>query len=111
MNMRDREIKSVELGLAEAHEKVAIGEAALRLADNPDFKKLILEGYCRDNVVRLTNCLNEVGFEDSQDAIKRGLEGVAEFTRYMRQLVREGELAEAAILDHEETLDALRAEQ
>ena len=105
------DIEHVELSIEEARKKVERGEAALRLAENSDFKELVLKGYCKDEAVRLVNTLNEVGFEESQPDINRMLASISDFNRYMRHIVREGKQAENAIIEHEETLDDLRAEQ
>ena len=104
------DIEQVELSIEEAQKKVDRADAALRLADNSDFKEIIMNGYCKDEAVRLVNTLNEVGFEEVQPDIKRMLESISDFSRYLRHVVREGRMAKESIIDHENTLDELRAE-
>lgn len=104
------DIEQVELSIEEAKKKVDRADAALRLTDNSDFKEIIMNGYCKDEAVRLVNTLNESGFEEVQPDIKRMLESISDFGRYLRHVVREGRMAKEAIIDHENTLDELRAE-
>lgn len=111
MYANQKDIDQVELSIEEARKKVERREAALRLAENSDFKELVLDGYCKDEAVRLVNTLNETGFEESQVDINRMLASISDFNRYMRHIVREGRIAKEAIIDHEITLDDLRAEQ
>lgn len=110
MRANQDDINQVELSIEEARRKMELANAALRLTENSDFKTIVMNGYTRDEAVRLVNTLNEVGFEESQPHIKRMLESISDFNRYMRQIIREGNLAKVAILDHENTLDELRAE-
>lgn len=109
MNIQS-DIAEVELAIEDALEKIEVMEAILRLSDNPDYKKLVLYGYCGEEAVRLTKCLNEVGMEEEQHHIKRMLESIADYHRYMRTRVQEGRAAKQALDAHRDTLDDLRAE-
>lgn len=103
------EIEKVELSIEVAKEGIEIGKKALRLAENKDFQELILQGYLKENAARLTGLLGDKNVPE-QDEVIRDLHGIASFQRYMRQLVRHGEMMEKALQDSLQALDEMRQE-
>lgn len=102
------EIDQIEVTLGDLKNVVSRRDAAIRLSRNPDFKKVILEGYVKDEAVRLTALIGEEGFD--QEGVQECLRGVAQLQRYIRRIESEGDIAEKSILDHEEALNDLRQE-
>lgn len=110
--MSQNEIQEVELSIEAAREMVDRGKAALRLADNPDFKRLITTGYFRDEAARLALLLSEPTIsEEIRDNINRDLIGVGAVKRYLTTIVQMGEHAASEIESAQEVLEELRAEE
>lgn len=104
------DIETVEISIEYAKEMIAIGDKALRLAENKEFKEIILEGYFRDEAARLTGLLGDPAMKDLQEEIISDLNGIASLQRYLRRLVRQKEMMEHELELHTQTLDELRAE-
>lgn len=87
--------------------------AALRLTQNQDFRKLILEGFCRDEVARLMSMATDPAITDPNvrasclDAAKAG--GVMK--RFLARLIDQADEAERDIPQIEEMLAGARAEE
>lgn len=105
------EIREVEMSIEAAKEMVARGEMARKLADNPDFKKIVLDGYFVDEAARLTHLFSDPMMDEAQrKMIERDLIGIGAFKRYLKNAVQFGEIAAREISDAEIELDELRAE-
>lgn len=100
-------IEQIEEKLAELKEVVKKRNRVLNLAKNPDFKEIILEGFVKDEAVRLTGLIGEEGFD--QEGVQADLRCIAAFQRYLRRVEREGDQAEKSVADHEEMLELVRS--
>ena len=100
-------IEQIEEKLAELKEVVKKRNRVLNLAKNPDFKEIILEGFVKNEAVRLTGLIGEEGFD--QEGVQADLRCIAAFQRYLRRVEREGDQAEKSVADHEEMLELVRS--
>lgn len=103
------DIEQTELTIEHTKELIEKREAAYRLADNPDFKKLVLDGYIRDEAARLAHLLNEPTFTDEQrEFVTKDVYGPGALKRYFQTTIMLGNNAEATLEEHEESLAELR---
>lgn len=84
---------------------------AERLANNSDFRKIVLEGFCRDDCARYVSESGDplLGAEERKDALNIA-QAAGHFKRYMRLQIQMGETADRNIRDLEEAISEVRAE-
>jgi hypothetical protein len=91
---------------------IAKGDAARRLAENEDFKLLIMQGYFVDEPNRMAELmasgrLNEKVFDNCTSSIK----SVADFRTYMKNIMEQARMAHDELKGLEEARDeAIKAE-
>ncbi len=91
---------------------IAKGESARRLAENSDFKLLVLQGYFVDEPNRMAELmasgrLNEKVFENCTKSIQ----AVAEFRNFMKNIIEQAKMANDELESLEEARDeAIKAE-
>jgi hypothetical protein len=80
--------------------------------NNPEWKKLILDGYFRDEAARLVLLKADYGVQDEQvqkDIIK-SIDAIGYFRRYLATIMQRGYTAENALRSDEETREELLSE-
>lgn len=75
----------IDVTESEVRTKIAFGEALERLLTNADFKTVILDGYLKDEAVRLVHLKCEHALQEpiQQAAIDRGITAISEFRQYL----------------------------
>lgn len=109
--MSQNDIEQIELSIEEAQKMVERKERALRLADNPDFKSLILDGYFKDEAIRLTHLLSDPNAVAHRPQITESMVSIGSLKRYLHAIVQMGAMAEQEISEARETLDEIRGEE
>lgn len=109
--MSEQEMNQMEITIAQAKEMVAARDAALKLKTNREFKKVILEGYFREEAVRLTSMLADPGAANFQDAIIADLRAISGLQVYLHNLMLQGDTAERSIAENESELETMRGEE
>jgi hypothetical protein len=110
--MSQQDIEQIELSVEHAKEMVERKKLALQLADNPAFKKLILDGYFRDEAARLAHLLSDPALPaEHREFVRNDINGPGALKRFMSTIVRMGDMAEREIADAELELDELRREE
>lgn len=110
-SQRDQ-IEEVELSIAHAKEIINRGAMAERLSHNPDFKKLVLEGYFTTEAARLALLYSDPNIDpEMREAIGRDLMGPGVFKRYLSTMVQMGYVAQRELGEHIETLEEIREEE
>ena len=104
------DIKEIELSIEEAQKMVERRNQAYRLADNADFKSLILEGYYKDEAVRLVGLSADPSTAKYADETILAIKSISMLQQYMRNIVAFGNTAESEIGDMREVLDEERNE-
>lgn len=106
------DIESVEVTIEELKESLDLAEALQRLQSNPDFVKVINEGYLKDNAVRLVSLKADPTQQTEKDQAKitRGIDGIGALLNYFRTIFAMASTAQTEIADHEQTLESLRNE-
>ena len=93
---------------AKAHfaDIIAKGEAARRLADNADFKLLIMQGYFVDEPSRMAELLSSGRLNDKvADDCTESIKAVGKFRNYMKNIVEQSNMAQDEIASLEEARD------
>lgn len=111
--MSQNAIEEIELSIQEAQAFVDKGKALERLRHNRDFQAVVLEGYLKDEAVRLVHLKNapNVQSEQVQRSIVKQIDAVGVFTQFLNTVHRQAEEAQYAIDSGEEEIEAARAEE
>jgi hypothetical protein len=105
------QIKQVEDTIEEARKQVDLARRIRKLERNPDFKKVILDGYFVDEASRLVLLNNDPSVPEAyRETIRRDMDGFSALKRYLMSNTQLGDSAERAIGEHEDTLEELRIE-
>lgn len=88
MSDADNQRRAIEAQVRKAKKHVEIDEALARLESNRDFKKIITEGYFRDEAVRLVHlkAAPDMQTPHAQAAIVRSIDAIGELSDFFRTL-------------------------
>jgi hypothetical protein len=109
--MSQAEVQQIEETIRQSKKLVDLGEALVRLRSNRDFRKVITEGYLRDEAVRLVHLKAEPFMANKQVEIVRDIDAIGSLHSYLRTLEHSANLGAKAIVDGESTLEEIRAEE
>lgn len=101
-------VEQIELTIEHAREMVKRRDMAMKLTSNREFKALVLEGYMKDESVRMTHLLADPNMQQHRNAIVESLSAIGQFKQYMSQIVTMGDMAERELADAEEALEEER---
>lgn len=107
----ESEIEAVELTIQDAREKVQLRDELVKLGNTKSFKKIFMEGYMKTEAVRLAEIAGEYGMVQYRDEIFDAIKGISHYRQYIDRILREGDMASEAIMQHEMMLDDMRAEE
>jgi hypothetical protein len=107
--MSDEDIKTLELTIIQAREKVALLQSMERLSTNKDFIALVLKGYFEDEAIRLVMAKSASGMEskDNQKAVTKCIDAIGSFGMYLHKTKQEGKMAEMALVDAQLTKEEI----
>jgi len=107
------QIEYIDISIEHAKEQIALLESIERLYKNRDFKKVIIEHYMKDEVVRIVHALASPANKhpDVQAGLQRRIAAVGEFSQFLMAIQRLAEEAQKAILDNEQAREAILAEE
>lgn len=88
-------------------------DAARRLADNADFKALVMEGYLTDEPQRLAELVASGRLNEKvRDDCSRQLVSIGDFRTYMKNIIEQGNMARDEMVALDEARDeAIKAEE
>ena len=106
------EIAALEYQLDGYRKQIERGQAVARLMANRDFKKIILEGYFKDEAVRLVHLKQAPDFQtdDKQRNILRDIDSIGTFRNYLNLVEYFAGQASQAIGVTESVLEEARQE-
>lgn len=104
------DLEQIELTIEEAKKKVAMKDAALKLAGNREFKKIFLEGYFEKEAARLVEISGDSRMIDDREEIFDAIKGISHCQQYLRHIVMEGNLAQESIQEHYSMLDEVESD-
>jgi len=110
--MSAHEIQEIELNIKQAQAFVDAGKALERLQSNRDFKKIVMEGYFKEEAIRLVHLKGDFSQRHApeQEMIAKDMHGIAAMNQYFNMVFARADHAERAIEADENTLDEMRSE-
>ncbi len=106
-------VQQIEANILKSKEILELHKALLRLEDNRDFRKLIKDGYLRDEAVRLVHLTADPMYQtpDRQAAIRADISAIGGLLQYFRTVKHNASIAERAIEADEAERDEILAEE
>jgi hypothetical protein len=98
------ELEEIQLSIQAARDLVEKRDALITLSKNEQFKKMILEGYLKNEAVRLAQISGEYAHREYRGEIMGMITGISYFNQWIEQVLREGDNAEEAIREHEQAM-------
>lgn len=111
--MSAEQVREIEKNIKEAQRFIEIQESVDRLRSNRDFKKIILEGYFKDEAVRLVHLKSDTNMQSDhlQKMITRDLDAIGSLSAYFAAIEQEARRARHAIQAGNEALEELAEEE
>jgi len=109
----DTDRAEVELSMKNARKTRDLALSLERLRSNRDFKALILDGYFREEAIRLVHLRSDPAYQgpEKQALLLLDIDAVANLASYFRTVDALGETARKALKDGEETLEHLAQDE
>ncbi len=104
------DIEQIELSIKEAEAKVERRDRLAKLHENKAFRELIVDGYFKDNAVRLVSAYGDPSASHLQADLLKDIEAVGRLQQYFRTIYQQGDAAERALVEAREELEDIRAE-
>lgn len=106
-------VQLIEENIRRAKEFVELDKALQRLMENRDFRKVVQEGYFRDEAVRLVHLRGDPAFQtpERQAAVLAQIDAISQLSGYFRTMRFNAQTALKAIEADEATRDEILAEE
>ena len=103
------QIQGIELSIETAKEMLKRCNNEVKLAENAQFKDVIIEGYLKEEAARLASMLAEPQMQDeiNQRELYSAIKAIGHLRQYLINIRMTGERLKADILDGEETVQML----
>lgn len=110
--MSEQQIAEIELSKSQAESFVKTAEALDRLSKNRDFKRIISDGYLKEESIRLVSLKGapEMQHEKHQASILKQIDAIGSLQNYFHGIYMQGDHAKALIEEAEEEIEMIRAE-
>lgn len=104
MNSTQHQLAKLERDVKAYKGHIDLGNALANLRSNRDFKKLIVEGYLKDEAVRLVLSKADPALQEpaAQAAIDRDINAIAVLNQYFTITAQKAEIASKQLHDAEE---------
>ena len=111
--MNSTELQQLELNIKQAQKMADLGDALERLRNNRDFKKVIEEGYFKDEAVRLVHLMSDSNMQspEIQTSIHKQMIAVGVFRDYLETLNTRADMARRSVAADEATRDEILADE
>ena len=106
------DIQALENSIKHATVMVELGNALDRLLSNKDFKRVVLEGYFKDESIRLVMLKADAKMQsiEYQAAIVKQMDAIGSFNQYLTTVMQLSAQAERSIESDSQTVEELLAE-
>jgi hypothetical protein len=106
-------VKDIETQLKVAKGIVEFHQSLERLADSKDFKKVILDGYFKDEAIRLVHLKADPAMQsaDTQKSLLAQMDSIGALSSYFRSVRLKAEMAAKTIASNEDALAEIAAEE
>lgn len=107
------QLNQIEKDIKVSTEVVDFGNALERLRSNRDFKRVVLEGYFKDEAVRLVHLSADPSMQspEKQESIKQQMNAIGQLNQYFNTVFFRARQAGKYIADAEEMRHELIAEE
>ncbi|MCM2973731.1 hypothetical protein [Larsenimonas suaedae] len=111
--MSQADIQEIELDIEQAKALIEKDDALTRLSQNPDFQKVIQEGYLKGEAVRLVHLKADPNMQqpDMQSDIANQITGIGCLFNYLKVIEMQAQHARFAMDEHQQTLNELMMEE
>lgn len=108
----EAEIKAIERNIEQAKGIQSLGKALERLSSNKDFKQIILQGYFKDEAVRLVHLKGDKNFEsdEKQAILDKKIGAISQLVHFLNNIEDQADNAAQAIVDGESLAEVMRRE-
>ena len=105
-------IQQLEITMEQAKAAIGMGHALRRLYDNQDFQQIILEGFLKQEALRLVIAKSEPGTQapEVQTGIVKGIDSIGYFHAFLLNIERMTIALEKDLAADTETMDELMQE-
>lgn len=110
--MSEEHLQQLEVSIEEAKAHIETRAALARLSSNPDFEKIVLEGYLKDEAVRLVQLRADPNFSSDEDqaSLLKAIDAIGQFRLYCNTINQVGQMAQNALEADEATREEILAE-
>lgn len=110
--MSEQQIHEIEINIEQAKSFVGMGESLEKLFRNRDFKKIVMDGYFKDEAIRLVHLKGDPSMQkpELQEAILRDIDAISALHSYFQALQQRADHARYAIEEGEKEIEELRSE-
>lgn len=110
--MNNKYIQELDASIASAKETIELGTALERLFSNKDFKKVVLNGYFKDEAVRLVHLRGEPTNQsfEALASLDNKIMAISSFSIYLKNIQKEAELADKTVNLDEQTRNEISLE-
>lgn len=111
--MSESQVAQIELTMDEAKSQIGLAEALDKLHKNRDFKKVFLDGYFKDEAIRLVELKGypSTQREDMQADIVKQIDAIGCVRGFFSKIYQEAMNAQSAIEAAEQELEEIRSEE
>lgn len=101
------DLEELEKCIEQASNTVKLGDSLKRLSSNREFKQIVLEGYFKDEAVRLVHLKSDSNMQsnETQASILNQINAIGAFSNYLDIILYKANLAEKSIESAEEAKD------
>lgn len=109
----EEQIQEIEINIEASTKAIELMEALTRLHSNPDYKKVMIDGYFKDECVRLVllKADYEMRSDDQQNQINKSIDAIGHTGTYLRTILQIGAQVNKDLRADKETKEELLAEQ
>lgn len=109
---KEDEVQRIQLTLDQAQAAIGKNEALERLRSNPDFIKVVMEGYGKEEAIRLVHAKASPALQEpeQQEKVVRDIDAIGSFFDFLRVIEHEANMSKKALNDYYEEVDAASAE-
>jgi len=110
--MTHQTIQAIEENIRQAKVIAGAGESLERLRSNRDFKVVILDGYFKEEAIRLVHLKAEPAMQspEMQKSIIAQMDAIGSLGQYFTAVIQKASIANKAIVSDEEARDEILAE-
>lgn len=105
-------IQEIEANIKQSKQIVELGNSLERLIHNQDFKKVIMDGYFKQEAIRLVHLKSDASMQkpETQSSINKQMDAIGSLNQYFQVISHQASLAVKAISADEEARDEILAE-